>query len=76
MSVELGTAIHCIDVSAKMLRWDLEARDVINGEVMRRIGHTRTVSQRIAKAMAEVGKEFWRALEVELARLGECGHWV
>jgi hypothetical protein len=59
-----------------MIRWDLEARDVVTGKVMRRFGHTRTVCEHIAKLMAEVGKEFRPALEAALAQLGVRSYWV
>jgi len=48
----------------------------VGGELLRKISHTRTVPERIAKALADVDKEFWRTLESSLARLGVTGCWV
>lgn len=71
LAVEFGAPVICRDVSAQSLRWDVVALDA-SGRLVRRISHTSTVPERMAKAGAEL-RDVRTALERELREMGISG---
>jgi hypothetical protein len=73
LAIELEQPVRCKDVSRHGYRWDVEAYADGNGDLVRRVSHTRAVSEVEEMALAEIVTDITPSIEQRLAELGIRG---